>query len=177
VKDGNAICYICSLDFPAALAHIHHIVPRSAAGSDDPGNKAVLCPNCHNAVDRCAILLSKGRIDKTRSLVEQYLIKDLASQKRLLDLANIQTRSWKLGNKPATKKIIIEIPSQQFNQLKGWANSRKNPNTGRPLGVTPFLTQIIEDYFDALVFKGQVSQNKKLVETTKIVAPWTLKKF
>jgi hypothetical protein len=34
------------------VMHSHHIVPRSAGGSDEPENLAVLCPTCHSIAHR-----------------------------------------------------------------------------------------------------------------------------
>lgn len=42
-RDGFA-CVLCSFD---VSLHVHHIVPRSKAGSHDPSNLATLCPNHH----------------------------------------------------------------------------------------------------------------------------------
>lgn len=41
-QDG---CSYCGIQYP--LLHQHHIVARSAGGSDRPGNIAWPCPNCH----------------------------------------------------------------------------------------------------------------------------------
>lgn len=39
--------------------HVHHIVPRSEGGPNEPDNLIVLCPNCHEKADREAIPQSK----------------------------------------------------------------------------------------------------------------------
>ena len=38
---------------------VHHIVPRSESGPNEPENLIVLCPNCHEKADRNAIPRSK----------------------------------------------------------------------------------------------------------------------
>lgn len=42
-------CAICGFD---EVVEIHHIVPRSLGGTDEPSNVIVLCPNHHALVDR-----------------------------------------------------------------------------------------------------------------------------
>jgi hypothetical protein len=75
--------------------HEHHKVPRSAKGSDLPSNLVFLDPSCHNAVDRGAILVVKGKTGRAYNLVETYLSRSKAAQKRLLELINLQAKSWK----------------------------------------------------------------------------------
>lgn len=45
----NKSCALCSFDFWPVL-HSHHILPRSAGGSDDKSNLVILCPTCHALV-------------------------------------------------------------------------------------------------------------------------------
>lgn len=42
-------CEMCKWSGDAPL-HVHHIVPVSSGGDNDPGNLVVLCPNCHSTV-------------------------------------------------------------------------------------------------------------------------------
>ncbi|WP_254861650.1 HNH endonuclease [Halovivax gelatinilyticus] len=44
---------------PFDFLEVHHIVPRSEGGPNDPGNLVALCPNCHENADREAIPRSK----------------------------------------------------------------------------------------------------------------------
>ena len=48
VRDGRR-CADCSTVEHAADLDIHHLVPRSAGGSDEPSNLITLCDGCHGA--------------------------------------------------------------------------------------------------------------------------------
>ena len=48
VRDGRR-CADCSAVERAADLDIHHLVPRSAGGSDEPSNLITLCDGCHGA--------------------------------------------------------------------------------------------------------------------------------
>jgi len=47
---------------------VHHIVPRSEGGPNDPQNLIVLCPNCHRKADAGAISKSKLKAKVRRTM-------------------------------------------------------------------------------------------------------------
>lgn len=42
-------CVGCGHACSGSEAHVHHLIPRSAGGKDDPGNLITLCASCHAA--------------------------------------------------------------------------------------------------------------------------------
>jgi ATP-dependent DNA helicase RecQ len=48
-RDGHR-CVDCSADLKVDGAHVHHLLPRAAGGSDEPANLVSLCQMCHAAV-------------------------------------------------------------------------------------------------------------------------------
>src|SRR5690606_27884277 len=42
-------CVACAEPCAGPDAHVHHLVPRSAGGADDPANLITLCASCHAA--------------------------------------------------------------------------------------------------------------------------------
>jgi ATP-dependent DNA helicase RecQ len=48
-RDGHR-CVQCGADLKADGAHVHHLLPRAAGGSNEPANLVSLCQLCHAAV-------------------------------------------------------------------------------------------------------------------------------
>lgn len=44
-------CFICGEDNPNVL-QTHHVVPRRFGGGDTRQNRATLCANCHEAIEK-----------------------------------------------------------------------------------------------------------------------------
>lgn len=49
-RDRNR-CLRCDKKFPAEQLSVHHLVPRSDDGSDEPSNLVTLCNGCHDFVE------------------------------------------------------------------------------------------------------------------------------
>jgi len=49
MKDKEETCHFCS---EGNVLEIHHIVPKRLGGSDDSKNILVLCPTCHEKIER-----------------------------------------------------------------------------------------------------------------------------
>jgi len=47
LKRMNLGCSSCGWHVPTVACDLHHIVPKSAGGTDDHTNLALICPNCH----------------------------------------------------------------------------------------------------------------------------------
>lgn len=47
LERDKATCQICGISADIGELDIHHLVPRSAGGQDDPGNLITLCDGCH----------------------------------------------------------------------------------------------------------------------------------
>jgi hypothetical protein len=126
--------------------HEHHKVPRSAKGSDLPSNLVFLDPSCHNAVDRGAILVVKGKTGRAYNLVETYLSRSKAAQKRLLELINLQAKSWKTSEGRDEQPVIIKLQKGLYERLKLLASKHTNPGTKRTLGVGSYLAEILRQH-------------------------------
>ena len=60
-------CAICGFD---TITEVHHILPRTDGGTDDPDNLIVLCPNHHAMADR-GMLTTESLVAAARSNVKQ----------------------------------------------------------------------------------------------------------
>ena len=49
LKRDNYKCVECGIPCTAAEADVHHLLPRSAGGTDEPSNLVTLCDGCHAA--------------------------------------------------------------------------------------------------------------------------------
>ena len=49
LKRDNYRCVECGIPCTAAEADVHHLLPRSVGGSDEPSNLVTLCDGCHAA--------------------------------------------------------------------------------------------------------------------------------
>jgi hypothetical protein len=64
-------CEACGWTPPPAagtavrLLHEHHVLPRSFGGTDAPGNRVILCPNCHAIVHAAITRAQRGRNAET----------------------------------------------------------------------------------------------------------------
>ena len=81
LRRDNFKCVKCEKPCGRDEADIHHLLPRSAGGSDDPSNPVTLCDGCHaahhpklaaglarRAIERWAVSLPGGWIDRVRYL-------------------------------------------------------------------------------------------------------------
>ena len=50
LERDNYVCVSCGTALPAPDADIHHLLPRSMGGSDEPSNLVTLCDGCHAAL-------------------------------------------------------------------------------------------------------------------------------
>lgn len=62
----------CEVCLDKVKTHVHHIVPRSLGGTDDPDNLAYLCFHCHAAIH------TKRDFDL---ILEEFLRMDLKSRR------------------------------------------------------------------------------------------------
>jgi len=49
LRRDNYKCLECGTHCHAAEADVHHVLPRSAGGTDEPSNLVTLCDGCHAA--------------------------------------------------------------------------------------------------------------------------------
>ncbi len=52
-------------DSPLALGHVHHIIRRSAGGTDELSNLALLCAFCHEDCHGTGVLECEGNGNET----------------------------------------------------------------------------------------------------------------
>src|SRR5215472_15247627 len=83
LRRDNYKCLECGTPCRAAEADVHHLLPRSAAGTDEPSNLVTLCDGCHaahhpklaaglarRAIERWAVRLAL-RLDRSGTIPEQ----------------------------------------------------------------------------------------------------------
>lgn len=131
---------------PKALTHEHHRWPRAAGGGDEPRNLVRICPTCHNAVDRGANALCKGRTGIAQSIVEQYLPSDLNAQHRLMHLISTQAHAWKTPKARDERRVILTLDVGTHSALKFLASLYiKTTKTGKSksMGVTQYMERVL----------------------------------
>ena len=47
----NYVCLCCDRKFLIKELTVHHVIPRSEGGADDPSNLVTLCKPCHDLVE------------------------------------------------------------------------------------------------------------------------------
>ena len=89
-RDGYKCC-ICGGE--GVLLHVHHVRPRSEAGSDDPSNLVSVCVTCHAKAH--AGWLGESKVDVSRSFEKEltHYLGNLAKK----SLYNMRKKSkrWK----------------------------------------------------------------------------------
>lgn len=85
LKRDNHTCQHC-FKTPSIL-HVHHIIPRSSNGSDEPTNLITLCPSCHRTAEprNCAeirvqksVILFDTQIDAVQKFANENYDGDLS---------------------------------------------------------------------------------------------------
>lgn len=66
-RDGDA-CQLCSTEKDL---HVHHIIPKSEGGADNPLNLITVCSTCHKLIHRNS-KFTDLRIHKTQTRLEAY---------------------------------------------------------------------------------------------------------
>jgi len=127
---------------PAELMHEHHKIPRSAKGPDHPSNLIKICPVCHNAIDRGAVLILKGHGGRAQAMVDQYFPRDLGARSRLVELINIQAKSWQKATARDERPVVIKLPHETYEKLKIFASLLKTPK-GRKMGVSRYISSLL----------------------------------
>jgi ATP-dependent DNA helicase RecQ len=88
-RDGFR-CVECGGDLKADGAHVHHVLPRAAGGSDDPANLVSLCPMCHAAVHpHLGVGLARRLLQRAAVRLAEWLDREgrLARETRHLGVA------------------------------------------------------------------------------------------
>ncbi|MGI8997293.1 MAG: HNH endonuclease signature motif containing protein [Pyrinomonadaceae bacterium] len=50
MEERGARCERCSYFRLPSILCLHHVLPRSKGGKDEPSNLELICPNCHAEV-------------------------------------------------------------------------------------------------------------------------------
>ncbi|MCS7106469.1 MAG: HNH endonuclease [Candidatus Aenigmarchaeota archaeon] len=70
---GNVICAYCRRSFPLDVMEVHHIIPLSKGGTDQPTNLCLLCPSCNR---RIGVKKSKSKYKKIKpQKISHYYLK------------------------------------------------------------------------------------------------------
>lgn len=48
---GN-VCFLCKRELAVKEMQAHHLIPRSAGGTDDFFNLSIVCAECHRAIHK-----------------------------------------------------------------------------------------------------------------------------
>ncbi len=50
IEERGAKCERCNYSRLPSILNLHHVLPRSKGGKDEPSNLELICPNCHAEV-------------------------------------------------------------------------------------------------------------------------------
>ena len=153
-------CYICNLVFHEALLNEHHIVPKSAGGTDDPLNKFSLCTGCHQSMHMVAYaLMNPKRAGSANDIAMSLFPNAPARRERLFKLALTVAKSFidKKENVPKSaseafreEPVTFTIPNKYKHALQLLARETTNPKTGKPMSLGLYLRLVV---FKHLVLK------------------------
>ena len=147
------ICSICSEEFPVALHHEHHKVPKSLGGSDAPTNLVDLCQTDHQLLHAVAFMIINP---KRKHEIEPTLLSvypgplGLPVRKKVLEFAGYVAKEMALKkeikkDEDAETRVTVELPQLyvQLMRLSGYDTPHAN---GKPTGVGTMLRNVVADY-------------------------------
>lgn len=138
-KDDLVSCALCPWAGSKRLAHVHHIRPQGAGGSDDPTNLATICAQCHVTVHAIGYALLYRRASEAVDLLNANFSrpKHRALAKTMAEIAALEFAQNKERGGPDVHKVTLEIPHAQFAVLQALAR-----DSG--MGVQRFLMAYID---------------------------------
>lgn len=155
-------CAICRATYPTSLKHVHHKIPQSLGGTDEPSNLADLCHSDHNNLHLIAyMILNVKRRHEIEPTVMSIYPGNIEARKSLLEYAALVAREMQLKKetkKPEDEeiKIMVEIPGLYRELLKLLGYDRPRPN-GKPRGLSSLVRLLIAE---ALILKFPLMRDK-----------------
>lgn len=144
-------CKICKQDYPEALHHEHHIIPRALGGTNDPNNLADLCQADHDLLHAVAyMLVNPKRRHEIEPTLNSMYPNDRETQRKVLEYANYAAREMALKKEIKKEpdqetRVTVELPQLyiQLLRLSGYDIPHKN---GKPVGVGSLLRIIVAQF-------------------------------
>lgn len=155
-------CEICGNVFPRIAIHEHHKVKQASGGSDDRGNIVFIDANCHTALHQLEhALRSETKRMLIPDLLRQMFPENMKARQTCLFLATMAV----LGRDPNdptpaampdridyslfdTDEFVHLTPPKVTPFVKHLVSivvrEMRNPNTGKPLGVSTYLRLLVE---------------------------------
>lgn len=148
-------CDVCIGEFPNIHLHIHHKVPRSLGGTDDPSNLANLCPQCHDLLHNVAYKLTSKKVSETmlEDMVSLVYENDLNKVRRCFELAKL-VRDELVKSKETAKdpneyaEITIKLKIKHKRLIHEWA---KGCNLSLERFVRSILLKAISDKYSITI--------------------------
>lgn len=144
------LCQICRRNFPEALRHEHHKVPKALGGRDTPDNLAELCNADHMHLHAIAyMLINPKRRHEVEPVAASIHPNDPAAIRRLLEFAQLVAREMVLRKeirKEAGQEIraVVELPARYMELLR-LAGIDQPHKSGRAAGVSLVIRRIVAD--------------------------------
>lgn len=148
-------CEVCADVCPSIHQHIHHKVPKSLGGTDDPSNLANLCPQCHNLLHNIAYKLVSKKVSITmlEDMAAIVYEQDLTKVKKCLELAML-VRDEIIKSKEVDKdpneytEITIKLKLKHKKLIHDWA---KQCNLSLERFVRSILLKSISDKYSITI--------------------------
>lgn len=139
-------CYICRASFPIRATDSHHVIPRSAGGSDDDHNRVHLCKTDHGLVDQVAHKLMKNDYGAGNALASSVYPSRPRVRKRLLELAGRQASAMSemVGVVKELQRVMLEIPGEVVEKYRALAK-KQSSLTGKRCGYARLMVKVLSE--------------------------------
>lgn len=144
-------CEICGENFPTALHHEHHKVPKSLGGSDEKSNLSDLCSSCHQHLHTVAFMIVNP---KRRHEIDPTLIAIFGAEQnkkiKLVEFSKLVAKEMLLKKEirkdsDSDSRTVVDLPSRYMEllRLSGYDSPHAN---GRKAGVNRIIKKIVAEY-------------------------------
>ena len=150
----RCLCDCCNKTYPKALIHEHHVIKKSAGGTDKITNILRLDAFCHSAVHQVESALKNPRRKTSASdLVATLFPTSLAAQKKCLELAAIAAMG---DSNPEMMDFTafdgeylvyltpVRVSPKVRECVRLVAKELKSVKTGKSIGVSEYIKGLIE---------------------------------
>ncbi len=158
-------CDVCSDPFPSIHRHVHHKVPKSLGGTDDPSNLANLCPQCHDLLHNVAYKLVSRKVPLTMLEDQVAIVYDMNQEKirKSFELAFL-VRDEIIKSKEVERdpneytELTIKIKIRHKKLIHDWA---KSCNISLERFVRSLLLKAVSDKYSITIDLHQEEQSVK----------------
>lgn len=158
-------CDICDDIFPNLHRHVHHKVPQSLGGTDDPSNLAELCPQCHDLLHSVAYKLVSKKVSLTMLEDQVGIVYDRNQEKMRKSFALAYLVRDEIIKSKETERdpnefteITVKIRIKHKKLIHDWA---KSCNLSLERFVRSLLLKAVSDKYSITIDLHQEEQSVK----------------